>query len=114
VAYRIGLACVFIGAGSLADADVEIRRALALQPENPDALAASGSLLAAQGQPDAARIAFERALAHRPDDDDVRLDYAGVLERLDRRAEAKAQYERLARGRDTPEAIRRAAAAHLR
>jgi arylsulfatase A-like enzyme/Flp pilus assembly protein TadD len=114
VAFRVGLARVLISTGSLSEADVQVRQALSLQPENPDALAASGSLLAAQGQHDAARIAFERALARRPDDDDVRLDYAGVLEQLDRRADAKAQYERLARGPDTPDAIRRAAAARLR
>ena len=37
---------------------------------------------------------------------DVRLDYAGVLERAGRRAEARVEYERLANDRETPDDIR--------
>src|SRR5262249_30283388 len=67
VAFRVGLARALTTARRLEDAAREIGRALASQAENPDALAASASLLVAQGRLDAARLAFERALARRPD-----------------------------------------------
>ena len=70
-----------------------MRRALELPPGNPDAHAA-------RGQPAAALPEFERAVAGRPDADDVPLDFAGMLEQ--RRAEARRAYERLAGTRDTP------------
>jgi arylsulfatase A-like enzyme/Tfp pilus assembly protein PilF len=114
VPFRVGLARALVTAHRLEDAAREIRRALDAQPENADALAASAALLVAQGQLDAARLAFARALARVPDADDVRLDYAGVLDGLGRRAEARAEYQRLATGRETPDAIRRAARARLR
>ena len=112
--FRFGLARALVAAHRLDEAGREIRRVLDAQPEHPDVLAASAALLVAQGQLDAARLAFARALAQRPEADDMRLDYAGVLDALGRRAEARAQYEQLARGQETPEAIRRAARGHLR
>src|SRR5262249_3232519 len=71
--------------------------------------AAAGALAVAQGQFDAARMAFEQALARRPDADDVRLDYADALDKLGRHADARREYERLAGGRETTEPIRREA-----
>ena len=110
----MGLARALVDAARLDEAGAEVRRALALQPESPDALAASASLLAAQGQLDAARLAFAHALERRPEADDVRLDYAGILAKLGRSSEARGEYERLARGSETPDAIRRAARERLR
>lgn len=112
--FHVGLARVLVDMRNLPEAERAVRRALDLQPDNPDALAASASLRAAQGQLDAARIAFERSLARRAEADDVRLDYARVLDRLGRRSEARAEYERLAASPLTPEPIRRSARAHLR
>jgi len=112
--FHVGLARALVDAARLDEAGAEVRRALALQPESPDALAASASLLAAQGQLDAARLAFAHALARRPEADDVRLDYAGILAKLGRSSEARGEYERLARGSETPDAIRRAARERLR
>ena len=114
VPFRVGLARVLVSAGRLDQAETELRQALQRQPDNPDAHAASGALFLARADPERARAAFERALARRPDADDVRLDYAGVLERLGKRTEARAEYARLASGRDTPAAIRQAARERLR
>ena len=72
------------------------------------------ALLLARCQLEPALTALQRALARRPDDDDVRLDAAGILDRLGRRAEAHREYARLAAGPHTPPAIRRAAQERLR
>lgn len=112
--FQVGLARVLLDGRDLDDADRAVTRALHLQPDDPDVLAASGSLLAARSQWDAARIAFERSLARRPDADDVRLDYAGVLDRLGRRTDARAEYRRLANNPEAPESVRRSARERLR
>ena len=114
MAFRVGLARVLVTARRFDDAGSEIQRALALQPDSPDAHAAAGALLLARGQLEPALTALQRALARRPDDDDVRLDLAGILERLGRRAEAQREYARLAAGSHTPAGIRRAAQERLR
>jgi len=87
---------------------------LTAHPDNADAHAAYGGVLVARGRIDAAVAEFERALALRPDADDVRLDLARALDRLGRAVDARVQFERLAQGRDTPPEIRKAARDGLR
>jgi choline-sulfatase len=114
VAFQVGLARLLVSARHLEEARVVLAGALARQPANPDAHAAAGTLLAARGEFDDARLEFERSLGVRPDADDVRLDYAEALDRSGRREEARAQYVRLAESNDTPPDIRRVARDRLR
>src|SRR6185295_11371265 len=107
--FRVGLARVLITARRYEEASSELVRALDLQPANPVAQATSGTLLMAQGQPDRAVTAFQAALRIDEDQDDVRLDLARALEQAGRGAAARAEYQRLAEGRETPPEIRRAA-----
>ena len=112
--FHVGLARVLITARRYEEASSEVVRALDLQPGNPVAQATSGTLLMAQGQPDRAVEAFQRALRIDEDQDDVRLDLARALEQAGRGAAAQAEYRRLAEGRETPPEIRRAARDRLR
>ena len=112
--YRVGLARALVTAGRLDEAEKEIARALELRPQYAAAHAASGSLAGARNQPDRSVAEFERALQLDASQDDVRLDLAGVLERVGRQADAQAEYRRLATARETPIEIRKAARARLR
>jgi arylsulfatase A-like enzyme/Tfp pilus assembly protein PilF len=112
--FRIGLARVLVTAKRYDEAGAELARALELQPLNPAAHAANGTLLAARGEADRAATAFQRSLELDEDQDDVRLDLARTLEQAGRGAAAKAEYRRLATGRETPPDIRKAAQARLR
>ena len=105
---------VLITARRYDEASSDVARALELQPGNPVAQATSGTLLMAQGQPDRAVEALQRALRIDEDQDDVRLDLARALEQAGRGAAAQAEYRRLAEGRETPPEIRRAALDRLR
>jgi tetratricopeptide (TPR) repeat protein len=84
------------------------------RPQSADAQAGYGSLLAARGNATQAIDRFNRALAIRPDADDIRLDLARTLEQAGRMAEAKNEYARLAAGAETPEDIRNAAKVRLK
>ena len=112
--FRVALARVLVTAHRLDEAQTELERARQLQPESPDVHAGFGGLLLARERPEAAVAEFARALEVRPDADDVRLDLAGAYQRIGRVAEARAEYEKLVNGRDTPTAIRKAARARLR
>ena len=78
------------------------------------AYTSQAGLLVARGHPEAAVAEFERALALRPDADDIRLDLARALESAGRVAEARIEYGRLAVARETPGDIKKAAKARLR
>jgi len=105
---------VLITARRYDEAEAQLARAIELQPRSPAAHAATGTLLAARGQPDRAVAAFQRALELDEEQDDVRLDLARTLEQAGRAAAAQAEYQRLAYGRETPPEIRKAARARLR
>lgn len=67
--------------GSAQDALVAFERALALQPDHPNALNASASVLATLGRNDDALACLRQALALRPRDVDAHVNTALVLER---------------------------------
>jgi tetratricopeptide (TPR) repeat protein len=85
------------------EAEAAYRRALAQQPDQPDALNLLGTLIvAAGGGPEGARL-LRRAIAARPDDPTLRANLAAILVTLDRIDEALAEIE-TARGL-APEAV---------
>ena len=75
------------------DARREIAAALALQPDNPDALMNYGNVLNLLGRHDEALAAYDRALAIRSDADTF-SNRGNVLQIFARHAEALASYDR--------------------
>jgi tetratricopeptide (TPR) repeat protein len=76
------------------EAEAAYRRALAEQPDQPDALNLLGTLIvAAGGGPEGARL-LRRAIAARPDDPTLRANLAAILVTLDRIDEALAEIEK--------------------
>ena len=63
---RYALAVTLAGTGKLAEAVVELRQALALQPNYDDARRQLGQVLSQLGQADGAVVEFQRAIALRP------------------------------------------------
>lgn len=85
------------------EAEAAYRRALAEQPDQPDALNLLGTLIvAAGGAPEGARL-LRRAIVVRPDDPTLRANLAAILVTLDRIDEALVEIEK-ARGLD-PDAL---------
>ena len=76
------------------EAEAAYRRALAEQPDQPDALNLLGTLIvAAGGGPEGARL-LRRAITVRPDDPTLRANLAAILVTLDRLDEALAEIEK--------------------
>ncbi|TCJ12748.1 tetratricopeptide repeat protein [Parasulfuritortus cantonensis] len=89
--YLLGTA--YLQAGRLSEGIAEVRRSLAIAPDNPDALNNLGNALKGLGRPDEALATYDRALALRPDYGDAHFNRANVLQDLGRHAEALAAYE---------------------
>ncbi len=83
----------FSQAGDLADAEVELRRAVQLAPDNPDFLANLGTVLAMERKLDDSTKVFERALKLDPNDLTVRRYLAANLWQVHRYGEAKQNLE---------------------
>jgi tetratricopeptide (TPR) repeat protein len=69
-------------------------RALALRPEQPDALNNRGNALLALGRVDEAIASYDRALFARPDFPEAHCNRGSALEKLQRWDEALASYDR--------------------
>jgi len=82
--------------GRFDEAAADYRQVLDEQPSNPDAHSGFAVLRAARREPNRAIEEFERALALRPDLDEVRLALAGLFEQTGQVAQARAEYQRLA------------------
>ena len=83
----------FARAGDLADAEVELRRAVQLAPDNPGFLANLGTVLAMETKLDDSTKVFERALKLDPNDLTVRRYLAANLWQVHRDGEAKQNLE---------------------
>jgi cytochrome c-type biogenesis protein CcmH/NrfG len=85
---RVAYAAALASAQNLAEAETQLRAALALDPNDPVANTRLGSVLAAQNRFDEAVPHLERALASRPDDVDAHRFLAQIFmaRREDRRA----------------------------
>ncbi len=112
-ALRMSLAEVLSDAGQPADAEREYRAILKGDPAFAPALAALGVLLLKRGELEEASGALRRALEIDPRQNEARFNLASVLDRQGRAAEARAEYERLAAGAETPPAVRDAARKRL-
>jgi arylsulfatase A-like enzyme/Flp pilus assembly protein TadD len=106
------LADLLTDARQFREAEAEYRRVLAAQPSNGRALAGLGLVLAATDRFAAALDPLSRAVDVNPGDEEARLARAEVLGALGRTAEARAQFEHLARTAARPD-IRKAAVAAL-
>jgi tetratricopeptide (TPR) repeat protein len=83
-------------AAAPAEAREAYQRALALEPEHPDANVNLGRLLHEEGFPAEAEAHYRRALEARPDDATAAFNLGVALEDSKRNAEALAFYERAA------------------
>jgi arylsulfatase A-like enzyme/Tfp pilus assembly protein PilF len=110
---RLDLAEVLLDAGQAGEAEAEYRTVLKQDPAFAPALAGLGALLARRDALEEASGALRRALEVDPRQDEARFTLAQVLERQGRAAEARAEYERLARAADTSSAVRDAAKKRL-
>lgn len=77
-----------------------------MQPDFAPALVGLGALQAASGDLEAAAAGLRKALELDPRQLNARFNLAQVLEKQKRFSEARAEYERLAQGQDTPSGLR--------
>jgi len=93
--------------GDLEAADRDLSAAIAADPRLADAWANRATVRFRQGEPEEALRDLDQALARR-DDPEIRFNRGRILESLDRRREAIADYRRaLSLGASAPEAIQR-------
>jgi tetratricopeptide (TPR) repeat protein len=89
-AARVHLGKAYLLAGKPDRAEAELRRALSIEPGNPDALLALGSLYNLTGAPAEAEPFLRRAVRASPDNAAAHLEWATALSRLHRYTEAAA------------------------
>lgn len=77
--------------GHLAEAEVELRQAVAIRPSHADALHNLGAVLADRGEHRAAAEALQRAKSAQPDSADIRYRLARVLRQLGDEVGAEAE-----------------------
>ena len=80
--------------GRNADAEVTLRRAVAINPDAGDARYSLGLLLAEQGQLEEALRHLERAAGLLPQNARIHYNHGLALQRLDRRREAESAFMR--------------------
>jgi tetratricopeptide (TPR) repeat protein len=73
---RINLARAFLHTGNAADAEIHLRKALKLRPDNPSALAFLAACKAQKGDEQAARQIYEDLLGRYPDFPQATMGYA--------------------------------------
>jgi tetratricopeptide (TPR) repeat protein len=88
IAAQQALGWALLKAGKAAAALERFRTALSLQPDLADAFNGAGAALAEQGQFAAAATTLQAALRLAPEDPEIHANFAYVLERLGRAAEA--------------------------
>ncbi|NRT57134.1 type IV pilus biogenesis/stability protein PilW [Sphaerotilus uruguayifluvii] len=93
VRIRTELAGAYFGQGQLPTALDEIKRALAVDPQNVPALTLRGMIYAAMGEFDLGEASLREALRLRPDDGDTLHNYGWFLCQRRRFPEARKQFE---------------------
>lgn len=105
---RLELAALYFSRGQALPALDELRQALALRPEWPEALGLQALIQAAQGDLAAAEASFRRALTLAPTDGDLLHNHGWFLCQQRRYAEALQQFEKAVanpRYRDVPRTL---------
>jgi type IV pilus assembly protein PilF len=91
---RLELASLYFSRGQTSTALEELRQALAISPNLPEAYSLRGLIQASQGDPAAAEQSFQRALQLSPRDPDLMHNYGWFLCQQRRYDEADQQFER--------------------
>jgi type IV pilus assembly protein PilF len=105
---RLELAALYFSRGQAQPALEELRQALAIKPEWPEALGLQALIQAAQGDTAAADASFKRALALAPADGDLLHNHGWFLCQQRRYTEATVQFEKAVanpRYRDVPRTL---------
>lgn len=97
----IQLAIDHYSAGRFAQAEGVLRRVVAKNPRDAEALGLLGVMLSHQGQLPQALYFYERAIALAPDQPSVRVNYANTLWRLKRTDECIAEFQKAIELRET-------------
>ncbi len=102
VALNIRMGTEYMEQGNLPRAHAKLDKALAIDPDNADALQTRALLFQLQGEQPLAEQFFERALSAAPDFTRARNNYAAFLYSQGRIAEACSQLERASQDTDYP------------
>ncbi len=103
---RLELASAYFGRGQTATALDEVKQALSVKPDMPEALNLRGLILAAMGDRKAAEESFLRALQVKPGDPDSTHNYGWFLCQNGRYPEADAQFQAVLGQPQYPDAVR--------
>lgn len=103
---RLELASAYFGRGQATTALDEVKLALAVKPDMPEALNLRGLILASMGDRKGAEDSFQRALQVKPGDPDSTHNYGWFLCQNGRYPEAEAQFQAVLAQPQYPDAVR--------